>query len=72
MEVLELYKTFGKVVKNLDNWSVYLITPEEEFEKAFGRRADKNRKLYNSNKECRFYEFFRKTPIKFSKNKEQL
>ncbi len=71
-EVLELYKTFGKVVKNLDNWSVYLITPEEEFEKAFGRRADKNRKLYNSNKECRFYEFFRKTPIKFNKTKEQL
>jgi len=66
-EVFKLYKDFGKTVSKLDNWSVYLITPEENFEKAFGRRADKTRKLYNSNKECRFYEYFRKTPIKFNK-----
>ena len=59
-EVSSLYKTLGKAYKNADNWSLFLITSADNFEKDFGMRADKNRKLYNSNKECRFYEYFRK------------
>ncbi len=59
-EVSLLYKTLGKAYKNADNWSLFLITSADNFEKDFGMRADKNRKLYNSNKECRFYEYFRK------------
>ncbi len=63
-EVSSLYKTLGKIYRGLDNWSLFLITSADGFEKDFGMRADKNRKLYNSGKECRFYEFFRKNCIK--------
>ncbi len=62
-EAGELYKTLGKVFRKLDNWSLYAITPSESFERDFGSRADKNRKLYNSGKQCRFYEYFRKSKI---------
>ncbi len=55
-----LYKTLGKVYSKLDNWSLFLITSADGFERAFGRRADKNRKVFNSDLECRIYEYFRK------------
>lgn len=56
----ELYATLGNVWKNLDHWSLFAITAAPNFEKKFGLLADKTRKLYNSNVECRFYEYFRK------------
>jgi putative N6-adenine-specific DNA methylase len=62
-EVSSLYKTLGKIYTKLDNWSLFVITAFEGFEKTFGTRATKNRKLYNSGKECRFYEYFRKTRV---------
>ena len=58
--VTGLYKTLGKVYSKLDNWSLFLITSADGFERAFGRRADKNRKVFNSDLECRIYEYFRK------------
>ena len=60
----ELYRTLGNVWKDLDNWSLFAITSAPNFEKTFGQRADKTRKLYNSNVECRLYEYFRKEKIK--------
>lgn len=62
-EVSALYKTLGKIYTKLDNWSLFVITAYEGFEKSFGTRATKNRKLYNSGKQCRFYEYFRKTRV---------
>ena len=59
-EAFNLYKTLGGIYKKLDNWSLFLITNVDGFERAFGKRADKNRKLYNSNKQCRFYQYFSK------------
>ncbi len=56
----ELIGTLGGVYKKLDNWSLFAISRDAAFEKAFGRKADKTRKLYNSEKECRFYEYFSK------------
>lgn len=57
-EVKKLYQTFGEVCKKLDRWSVNVITSAPYFEKEFGKKADKNRKLFNANKECRFYQYF--------------
>lgn len=39
-------------------WSYGIISPEDEFEKLFGRRADKRRKLYNGSIPCQYYQYF--------------
>ncbi len=57
-----LYKEMGKVFKKLDTWSFYVITSHEEFEKHFGRRADKKRKLYNGMMKTDLYQFFGPKP----------
>ena len=57
-ECEELYKGLGRVFKNLDNWSMYLLTSNEHFEKLFGKRADKKRKLYNGMIKCDLYQYF--------------
>lgn len=43
----ELYRTIGRQYRNLDDWSMYLITAYEDAEKYIGRKADRNRKIYN-------------------------
>ncbi len=57
-EAEKLYKVLGNIYKQLDNWSLFLITNDNQFERFFGKKSDKNRKLYNSNKECKFYQYF--------------
>lgn len=52
------YKSLRKVVDGLDDWSLFLITSAKNFEKIYGKRADRNRKLYNSEKECKFYYYY--------------
>jgi putative N6-adenine-specific DNA methylase len=52
----------GKVMKRLDSWSFYIITAHESFEKLFGRRADKKRKLYNGMMKTDFYQFYGPKP----------
>lgn len=52
-----LYKEFGESFKCLDTWSAYMITSYEEAEKYFGRKADKNRKIYNGMLKTYFYQF---------------
>lgn len=63
-ELKELYRDFGKVCSKLDEWCVYAITSFKAFEKYFGRRADKIRKLYNSELECNFYRYLASPPPK--------
>ena len=53
----ELYKTLGERFRALDDWSAYIISSWEETEKYFGRKADKNRKIYNGMKRTFFYQF---------------
>ena len=53
----ELYGVLGSVWRNLDNWGMYVITAAPQFEKYFGKKCDKTRKLFNANIECRFYEY---------------
>lgn len=60
-----LYNTIGKRFSNLDTWSMYLITAYEGAEEDIGRKADKNRKIYNGMMQTRFYQFLGpKPPVK--------
>lgn len=52
-----LYREFGDSFKKLDSWSAFMITSYEEAEKYFGRKADKNRKIYNGMIKTYFYQF---------------
>lgn len=59
-----LYTTIGQVYRDLDAWSMYLITSDEEAERYIGRKADKNRKLYNGMIRTYFYQFMGPKPPK--------
>lgn len=59
-----LYTTIGQVYRDLDAWSMYLITSYEEAERYIGRKADKNRKLYNGMIRTYFYQFMGPKPSK--------
>lgn len=59
-EVESLYKNVGEVYRRLNKWSLYLITSYEEFEKCFGQKSDKNRKLYNGRLKCYLYQYINK------------
>ncbi len=55
--VEEISKEFGQLYSNLDDWSVFVITPFKDFQKVFGKKADKNRKLYNGRIQCYYYQY---------------
>ncbi|KHD34908.1 N-6 DNA methylase [Clostridium acetobutylicum] len=57
-EVEKLYKDMGRVFKALDKWSYFIITAHEKFEDCFGRKSNKNRKLYNGKLKCYYYQYF--------------
>lgn len=59
-----IYTTFGERMKALDTWSVYMITSYEDTEKYIGRKADKNRKIYNGMIKTFFYQFMGPKPPK--------
>ncbi len=63
-ELKILYRDFGVMTRKLDEWCVYAITSYRAFEKYFGARADKVRKLYNSELECNFYQYLASPPKK--------
>ena len=52
-----LYATIGQRFSALDSWSLYMITAYENAEADMGRKADKNRKIYNGMMKTRFYQF---------------
>ncbi|WP_426348789.1 THUMP domain-containing class I SAM-dependent RNA methyltransferase [Alloiococcus sp. CFN-8] len=58
--VEELYKTMGKTFQELNSWYYYVLTSYEGFEKYFGQKSDKNRKLYNGRLLCYYYQYFPK------------
>ena len=57
-----LYKMLGERYQELDSWSMYLITSYEQAEKALGRKADKNRKIYNGMLKTYFYQYMGPKP----------
>ncbi len=64
----ELYQTIGERYKALDSWSMYLITSYEQAERDIGRKADKNRKIYNGMMKTYYYQFLGAKPPKRNKN----
>ena len=63
-----LYKTLGERFRALDNWSLYMITSYEDCEKYIGRKANKNRKVYNGMIKTYFYQFEGDKPPKAKSN----
>jgi len=63
-EVEKLYRQMGTVFSAFDTWSYYIIASHPAFEKFFGRRADKKRKLYNGRIMCNYYQYFGPPPPK--------
>ena len=59
-----LYKEMGDAFRRLDSWSEYVITAYEDAEKYIGRKADKNRKIYNGMMKTYFYQFLGPRPPK--------
>ncbi|HBR03850.1 MAG TPA: RNA methyltransferase [Ruminiclostridium sp.] len=57
-----LYENMGKSFERLSTWSYYIINADSDFEKFFGRKADKNRKLYNGGLLCYYYQYFGPKP----------
>ena len=58
-EVEQLYRDIGVHFRSLSPWQIYVITSHAQFEKFYGRRADKVRKLYNGMIPCYLYQFFK-------------
>lgn len=63
-QVRFLYKDLRAKWESLDEWSMGLLTSYYDFEGAFGKKADKNRKLFNANLECHFYQYLGARPPK--------
>ena len=55
----ELYRTMGRVFEKRPHLSYYIISPHEEFERLFGRVADRRRKLYNGMLKCQVFMYFK-------------
>lgn len=57
-----LYRMLGERFRALDSWSMYVITAYEQAESAIGKKADKNRKLYNGMMKTYFYQYMGPKP----------
>ena len=62
--VAALYRVLGERFRLLDDWSLFLITSYEDAQQAIGRKADKNRKLYNGMMKTYYYQFLGAKPGK--------
>lgn len=61
-EVEMLYRQMGRIFGELDTWSIYVLTSHEGFERLFGRRASRKRKLYNGRIKVDYYQFYGPPP----------
>ncbi len=67
-EMPALYRTIGERFRALDSWSMYLITAYDRAEQDIGRKADKNRKIYNGMMKTYYYQFIGPKPVGNRKN----
>jgi putative N6-adenine-specific DNA methylase len=61
-EVEELYRSLGRVFARLPDWSIFILTAHPRFQQLYGRRADKNRKLYNGHLKTFLYAYYGPLP----------
>lgn len=57
-EAETLYREMGTALRALDGWKYGILTSHPQFERFFGKTADKRRKLYNSSIICQYYQYF--------------
>ena len=69
--IAALYRTLGQRFAALDDWSLYLITSFPDAEKCIGRKADRNRKIYNGMMKTYFYQFMGPRPPKRKRPEEK-
>ena len=62
--VEKLYNDMGNAFSALDNWQIYIISSFDGFEKAYGKNADKIRKLYNGRLKCNYYQYFKNKKVR--------
>ena len=55
----QIYKTMGQVFEKAEGKKYYVISPHDDFEKLFGRPADRRRKLYNGMLKCQLFMYFK-------------
>mgnify|MGYP000636900940 FL=1 len=56
-EAEALYRTLGRVTRDLNTWSIYVITASRSFERLYGKKADRKRKLYNGRIRVDYYQY---------------
>ena len=57
-EAADLYRDMRRVFDTLPGWNIGVISGMDNFEKVYGKRADKRRKLSNGGLPCTFYQYF--------------
>ena len=58
-EAEQLYRLFGEAWRKTENWKLYLLSSHTEFERTFGKTADKKRKLYNGMIKCDLFMYLK-------------
>ncbi|WP_437205539.1 THUMP domain-containing class I SAM-dependent RNA methyltransferase [Planctomicrobium sp. SH664] len=61
-QVQQLYRDMGELLRDLDTWSLYILTSAWNFEREFGKPADRRRKLFNARIACTLYQYFGPKP----------
>ncbi|MBP5308689.1 MAG: class I SAM-dependent RNA methyltransferase [Clostridia bacterium] len=65
--VKKLYRDFGKICESYPDWACFILTSVSDFERHFGKAADKKRKIYNGKLECFYYSYY---PVTDEKKKK--
>jgi putative N6-adenine-specific DNA methylase len=63
-EAIQIYKKFGQIMEENPTWSYYLLTSNEDFEGAAGKKSDRKRKLFNGNIKVDYYQYYGPRPPK--------
>ena len=63
-ECCKLYRSLHNSFEKLPKWSYYILTSHENFEKEFGRKSDRRRKIYNGMLRCWLYQYYGNKPTK--------
>ena len=61
-EIREVYRAMPGVFRRLPTWSFFILTARRDFERVFGQKADRRRKLYNGDVECTYFQFLGPRP----------
>jgi putative N6-adenine-specific DNA methylase len=60
----QIYRDMGQAFRFLDTWSIYMLTSHPDFEKLYGKKSTKKRKLYNGHIQTNYYQYWGPRPPK--------